>query len=40
MRKTAASVVLKLFINGNERCHTTEKRMSETLFSNVNKYNT
>jgi len=25
MGKTAASVLLKLFINGNERCHTSDK---------------
>jgi len=32
--KTAVSVLLKLFINGNERCHTTDatQRMSGTLF--------
>jgi len=37
-RKIAASVLLKLFISGNERCHTTDapERISETLFSNVN----
>jgi len=36
--KTAASVLLKLFISGNERCHTIDapKRMSGTLFLNVN----
>jgi len=37
MGKTA-SVLLKPFIIGKERCHTTNahKRMSGTLFSNVN----
>ena len=36
--KTAASVLLKLFISGNEWCHTTDAplRMSGTSFSNVN----
>jgi len=36
--KTAASVLLKLFISGNEWCHTTDApyRMSRTPFSNVN----
>jgi len=36
--KTAASVLLKLFICGNERCHTTyaSKRMSGTPCLNVN----
>ena len=36
--KLAASVQLKMFINSNERCHTTgaDKRMSGSLFSNVN----
>jgi len=36
--KTAASVLLKLFISGNKRCHTTDAPycMSGTLFSNVN----
>ena len=36
--KTAASILLKLFISGNEWCHTTDapKRMSRTPFSNVN----
>ena len=35
--KTAASVLLKLFISGNEWCHTTDApyRMSRTPFSNV-----
>jgi len=34
--KTSASVLLKLFISGNERCHTTDAslRMSGTPFSN------
>jgi len=34
----AALVLLTLFFNCNERCHTTDTpvRMSETLFSNVN----
>jgi len=35
----AASVLLKLFIHSNERCHTTKTPtpcMSITLFSNVN----
>jgi len=38
--KTEASVLLKLFISGNERCHTTDApyRMSRTLFSSVNKH--
>jgi len=37
-RKIAISVLLKLFISGNERCHNTDdpKRMSGILFSNVN----
>jgi len=41
MRKKAVSVLLKLFINDNERYHTTvaTQRMGATLFSNVNKYN-
>jgi len=36
--KTAASVLLKLFISSNEWCHTTDapERMSGTPFSNVN----
>ena len=36
--KTAASVLLKLFISSNECCHTTDapQRMSGTPFSNVN----
>jgi len=36
--KTVASVLLKLFINSNEWCHTTDSplRMSRTPFSNVN----
>jgi len=36
--KTAVSVLLKLFISGNKRFHTTDAplRMSGTLFSNVN----
>ena len=36
--KMPGSVLLKLFIGGNERCHTTDIpfRMSGTLFSNVN----
>ena len=36
--KTAASVLLKLFISSNKSCHTTDapQRMSGTLFSNVN----
>jgi len=35
----AAMILLKLFINDNERCHTTgaSKCMSRTLFSFVNK---
>jgi len=33
--KTAASVLLKLFISGNKRRYTTEAR-SGTLFSNIN----
>jgi len=39
MGKTAASDLLKLFISGNEKCHTTDspKRMNGTLFSNVDK---
>jgi len=28
MGEKAASVLLKLFINGNERCHTTDIRMA------------
>jgi len=34
----AASVLLKLFINGTERCHTSDApwRISGTIFSNVN----
>ena len=38
MGKIAASVLLKLFINENEKCQYTDnpKRMSGTLFSNVN----
>jgi len=36
--KIAASVLLKLFISGNERCHTNDAtyRLSRTLFLNVN----
>jgi len=36
--KTAASVLLRIIISGNERCHTIDapSRMSETSFSNVN----
>jgi len=36
--KTAASVLLKLYISGNERCHTTDapSTWAELLFSNVN----
>jgi len=36
--KIAASVLLKLFISSDERCHTTDAtlRKSGTLFSNVN----
>jgi len=36
--KTAASVLLKLFMSSNELCHTTDAplRMSGTPFSNVN----
>jgi len=36
--KTAASVILKLFISSNELCHTTDapKRMGGSPFSNVN----
>jgi len=38
--KIAASVLLKLLIRGNERCHTTDAplHMSRTLFLNVNKH--
>jgi len=38
MRKITASVLLKLFINGYEKCHSIDapRRMSKTLFSNVN----
>jgi len=38
--KIAASVLLMMFISGNEICHTTDapKRMSRTIFSNVNKH--
>ena len=32
MGKAAASVLLKLFINGNERCHTIDLHLRETLF--------
>jgi len=37
--KIAASVLLKLLMRGNERCHTTDAlyRLSGTLFLNVNK---
>ena len=36
--KKASSVLLKLFISGNEACHTTDalQRMSGTSFSSVN----
>ena len=36
--KIAASVLLKLFISGNKKCHTTDapERMDGTLFSNMN----
>ena len=36
--KIAASVLLKLFISGNERCHTTTppSALAELYFSNVN----
>ena len=38
--KIAASVFFMMFISGNETCHTTDapKRMSRTIFSNVNKH--
>jgi len=37
MEKISASILLKLFIDGNKRCHTTDatERMSGTLVSNV-----
>jgi len=40
IRKIAASILIKLFINGNEVCHTTDLPlgMSGTLFSNQNMY--
>jgi len=38
MEKIAASVLVKLFINRNEKCHFIDvaKRLSRTLISNVN----
>jgi len=37
-KHAAASVLLKMFISGNEICHTTDalKHMNRTLFLNVN----
>ena len=40
MGKKAAAALLKLFINGNEICHTTDasNRMTGIIFLNVNKF--